>query len=160
MTAQRRPGWWYPYIFVAAFMVVLLVNVTMAYFATSTFSGLATENPYEKGLAYNRTLEAQRQQDAMGWTVDVQVDPAANHGAGITIVYRDQTGKPVDGMMVRAQFIRPTAKGHDREVALAPVGPGTYATHQELPMSGVWDMDVAAKGAAASYQLSRRIVVP
>ena len=39
MAKIRRPGWWYPYIFVGAFGVVLLVNAALAYFATSSFTG-------------------------------------------------------------------------------------------------------------------------
>ena len=159
-TAQRRPGWWYPYIFVGGFMLVLMVNFTMAYFATSTFSGLATDHAYEKGLAFNQTIEAGRKQEAMGWKVDAQVEPEANHGAHVTITYRTPDGKPVDGMVVKARFVRPTAKGHDREVALAQVGPGAYATLQELPLAGVWDLSVAAAGTDVNYLINRRIIVP
>ncbi len=160
MVSERKAGWWYPYIFVAFFLVVMGVNFTMAYFATSTFSGLATERPYEKGLAFNVSIEEARKQDDMGWTVDVQVEPAANHGAHVTVSYRDGDGHAVEGLSVTAQMIRPTAKGHDREVALARVSPGSYATHQELPLAGVWDMNVMARGKDVSYGLSRRILVP
>jgi len=160
MTQQRKPGWWYPYIFVGGFMVVLAVNLTMAYFANSTFSGISTERPYEKGLAFNQTLEAARQQEALNWSVDLQVEPAANHGAHVTITYKDAASKPVDGMQVKALFVRPTAKGHDREVALASVGPGAYATMQELPLAGVWDMTVLASAKDQPYSVLRRIVVP
>ncbi|KIL98056.1 Type cbb3 cytochrome oxidase biogenesis protein CcoH [Paramagnetospirillum magnetotacticum MS-1] len=160
MTEQRKPGWWYPYIFVGGFMVVLMVNLTMAYFANSTFSGISTERPYEKGLAFNQTLEMARKQEALNWAVDVQVEPAANHGAHITITYKDAAGHGIDGMEVKALFVRPTAKGHDREVRLAPVGPGTYATHQELPLAGVWDLTLLATGKEIPYSILRRIVVP
>jgi nitrogen fixation protein FixH len=161
MTAERKPGWWYPYIFVGGFAVVLLVNFTMAYFASSTFSGLSTERPYEKGLAYNKTLDAARRQEEMGWTVEADVDPAANHGVHVTIRYTDRSNRPVEGLTVRARLVRPTTKGHDREVALAPVGPGAYATLQEMPLPGVWDMTVVATGAGdVTYELARRILVP
>ncbi|CAA7612961.1 FixH family protein [Magnetospirillum sp. SS-4] len=161
MTAERKPGWWYPYIFVGGFAVVLLVNFTMAYFASSTFSGLSTEQAYEKGLAYNQTLDEVRRQEEMGWTVEAEIDPAANHGVHVTVRYADHEGRPVDGLSVRAKLVRPTARGHDREVALAPVASGAYATLQELPLPGVWDMTVEARGAGGvSYELARRILVP
>lgn len=160
MTAERRPGWWYPYIFVAGFMVVLLVNFTMAYFATSTFSGLATEGAYEKGLTYNKSIEAARKQDEMGWTVESKVEPTANHGVHVTVTYRDRDGHAVEDLAVKAQMIRPTAKGYDRDVVLARVSPGAYATVQDLPLSGVWDMNVVAKGKDVSHGMSRRILVP
>jgi nitrogen fixation protein FixH len=160
MVAERRPGWWYPYIFVAGFVLVLLVNLTMAYFATSTFSGLTNDHAYEAGLAYNQTLAAARKQEEMGWTVNSTVDPEANHGAHITVSYLDRDGKPVEDLTVRATLIRPTAKGHDREVTLAHVAPGTYATLQEMPLSGIWDMTVTARGGEVGYTLARRIIVP
>jgi len=160
ITVQRRPGWWYPYIFVAGFMLVLLVNLTMAYFANSTFSGLATENPYEKGLAYNKTLAAARHQEELGWQIDTKVEPGPDHGAAITVSYRSRDGKPLTDLTVTAELVRPTAKGQDRQIVLASIAPGTYATQQQLPLSGVWDLAIAAKGAEGSYQLSRRILVP
>jgi nitrogen fixation protein FixH len=161
MVAERRPGWWYPYIFVAGFVLVMLVNFTMAYFATSTFSGLSNDHAYEAGLAYNQTLAAARAQEEMGWTVRSTVDPEANHGAHITLTYHDRDGKPVEDLTVKASLVRPTAKGHDREVLLARVGPGTYATLQEMPLAGIWDMTVNAHGAGnIAYTLSRRIIVP
>lgn len=160
MTQARKPGWWYPYIFVGGFMVVLLVNFTMAYFATSTFSGVSTERPYEKGLAFNKTLDEARRQESLNWDVDLQVEPAANHGAHLTITYKDAAAKPVDGLTVKARFIRPTVKGHDRDVTLAPVGPGSYATLQELPLAGVWDLELTATGGPMPYSTNRRIIVP
>ena len=161
MAAVRRPGWWYPYIFVAAFVLVMLVNFTMAYFATSTFSGLSNDHAYEAGLAYNQTLAAARAQEEMGWVVNSTVDPEANHGAHITVTYVDSAGKPVEDLTVKAALVRPTAKGVDREVVLAHVGPGTYATQQEMPLAGIWDMTVNARGAEnVAYTLSRRIIVP
>lgn len=160
MTQARKPGWWYPYIFVGGFMVVLLVNGVMAWFATSTFSGISTERPYEKGLAYNKTLAEARRQEDLHWNVDLQVEPAANHGAHVAVSYRDAAGKPVDGMQVKARFVRPTAKGHDRDVPLAAVGPGAYATLQELPMAGIWDLELVASGSDLPYTLNRRIIVP
>ena len=161
MVAERRPGWWFPYIFVAGFVLVLLVNLTMAYFATSTFSGLSNDHAYEAGLAYNQTLAAARAQEEMGWAVNSTVDPEANHGAHITLTYRDRDGKPVEDLTVKASLVRPTAKGHDREVTLARVAPGTYATQQEMPLAGIWDMTVNARGAGnVAYTLSRRIIVP
>lgn len=161
MAQTRKPGWWYPYIFVAAFMVVLGVNGALAYFATSTFTGLSTENAYEKGRLYNQALAAAHQQEAMGWTVDTTIQPAAagTAKADIRISYRDRAGKPVEGMAVRAAMLRPTAKGHDHEITLPALGDGVYGGSYELPLLGVWDMDVVAAGNGATYQHSQRFVL-
>jgi nitrogen fixation protein FixH len=160
MAVLRKPGWWYPYIFVALFVVVLLVNLTMAYFASSTFSGMATENPYEKGLAYNQNLAMARAQAALGWRVDstIGVAEGAPHRTVVTVTYINHDGRPVDGLDVHAQLVRPTAKGYDRSLVLDAVAPGTYRKVVDLPMAGVWDMDVVALSKDATYEFGRRIV--
>mgnify|MGYP001809651017 CR=1 FL=1 len=160
----RQPGWWYPYIFVGAFGVVLAVNGVLAYFATSSFTGLSTENAYEKGRLYNRNLALAKAQEALGWQVDTKVSPASTTTtprADIAISYHDKVGQPVEGLNVVAALIRPTAAGHDHKVRLAPLGNGVYGGVFDLPLAGVWDMDVTALGEGdVSYQNAQRFVIP
>lgn len=164
MTKTRQPGWWYPYIFVGAFGVVLAVNGALAYFATTTFTGLSTENAYEKGRLYNQNLALAKAQAEMGWTVDTKVVPASGADqakADIRVTYRDRAGKPVDGLTVRALMVRPTATGHDHEIDLPALGGGVYGGVVPLPLAGVWDMDVAAVGdGGIAYQHAQRIIIP
>ena len=53
--------------FAAFFGVVFAVNGIMVFMALSSWSGLSTDHPYERGLRYNKTLEAMAQRDALGW---------------------------------------------------------------------------------------------
>lgn len=162
MAEARKPGWWYPYIFVGAFVVVVGVNGALAYFATSTFTGLETEGAYEKGLAYNQNIALAKAQAELGWTVETTVEPVApgTPKAGITVTYKDRDGHPVDGLEVRAQLVRPTVKGYDHGVKFAATGPGAYGLVHDLPLNGVWDMDVVALGTDVSYQHAKRFVIP
>lgn len=161
MAMTRERGWWYPYIFVGCFVVVVGVNAALAYFATSTFTGLETEGAYQKGLAYNENLARAKAQEEMGWTVDTKVIPVsvAADGAKVTIAinYRDRDGKPVEGLDVQADLIRPTAKGMDRHLTLAPMGAGTYGIAHTLPAAGNWKLEVAANGAGVSYQHAQKL---
>lgn len=159
--AQRKPGWWYPYIFLGVFLVVVAVNGALAFFATSTFTGLETENPYEKGLAYNQNIAAAKAQEALGWAVDARAEPLAGdgHRAQIAVSYTDRNGKPLEGLNVRARLIRPTAKGYDSETTLVATAPGTYGAVVDLPLAGVWDTDVVALGHDAAYEFEKRFVV-
>ncbi|MEW5729006.1 MAG: FixH family protein [Pseudomonadota bacterium] len=162
MAKARQPGWWYPYIFVGAFLVVIGVNGALAWFATSTFTGLETEGAYEKGLAYNQNLALAKAQAELGWTVDTTVEPVAGEGArvAVTLAYRDRDGRPVNDLDIRGRVIRPTAKGLDHDVAFPAKGEGLYGATLDLPLNGVWDIEVAAVGKAASYQHAKRFVVP
>lgn len=162
MAAIRQRGWWYPYIFVGCFVLIVGVNGLMAFFATSTFTGLETESAYQKGLAYNQNLASAKAQEEMGWTVETKAAPVANaNGAqvDIAISYRDRDGKPVEGMDVTVRMIRPTAKGHDHDVTLKPLGNGTYGGVFTLPLNGVWDMDILARGEGVSYEHAQRFVL-
>jgi len=161
MAATRKPGWWYPYIFVGAFVLVVAVNATMAYFATSTFTGLETEGAYQKGLAYNENLALAKQQEALGWKVETAVTPVTGQGprAEIVVSYRDRDGKPVDGLEVGAKMIRPTSKGLDHKIELNPLGNGTYGGAYPLPVNGVWDMDIVAVGPGVAYEHAHRFVI-
>ena len=161
MAQIRKRGWWYPYIFLAFFVVVVSVNGTMAFFATSTFSGLSTSDAYEKGLAYNRNIAEAKAQAALGWAVDVR---AASVGDGkdarLEVGVHDRDGHPIDGLEVRGTLSRPTVRGYDRPVVLAALGDGRYGDTVTLPLIGEWDFEVVAIGKDASYQLQRRFILP
>lgn len=161
MAATRKPGWWYPYIFVGAFVLVVAVNATMAYFATSTFTGLETEGAYQKGLAYNENLALAKQQEALGWKVETTANPVTGQGPRVEVAvsYRDRDGKPVDGLEVGAKMIRPTSKGLDHKVEFKPLGNGTYGGTYPLPVNGVWDMDIVAVGPDVAYEHAHRFVI-
>lgn len=162
-TVTRQRGWWYPYIFVGCFVVVVVVNASMAYFATSTFSGISTDGAYQKGLAYNQNIAMAKAQEALGWTVETKVKPVADADAvkaSIAVSYRDRDGKPVEGLEVQARLVRPTAKGHDQALTLAPLGNGVYGGVYTLPLNGVWDMDMVATSPDVAYEHAQRFVIP
>jgi nitrogen fixation protein FixH len=164
MAKERKSGWWYPYIFVAVFLVVAAVNGLFIYKATSTFSGLETERHYEKGLAYNKDLEMAKHQQELGWQVEAKVVPLAEDGTkrkvAIEASFKDKLGQPLDAMAVRALFVRPVQQGHDASVPLSSRGKGIYTTETELDFHGVWDLRVVAIGEKESYQLAQRIQIP
>jgi len=162
MAQNRQRGWWYPYIFLGFFVVVVGVNGTMAFFATSTFSGLSTANAYEKGLSYNRNIAEAKAQAELGWTVETSSAPVAGGAkqSRLTASFRDRDGKPVNGLEVRATLARPTAHGYDLPLVLAADGPGRYGVTATLPLDGEWDLELVALGKDASYQTQRRLILP
>ncbi|CCQ72125.1 FixH family protein [Magnetospira sp. QH-2] len=162
MAAQRADGWWYPWIFVVGMTIVVVVNGFLIYFATSTYSGLETENHYEEGIAYNQTLEMVRQQEAMGWTAEINFTPSGESAEGVngTLLVKllDRDGSPVPGLKVKAYFIRPTKEGFDREADMLPFSGGSYATPVSLPLKGQWDAHVVALGGEVPFQQVERFV--
>ena len=57
---------------VAFFGVVIAVNLLMAHYAVSTFSGTVVDNSYVASQEFNGWLGAARAQRALGWTVEVR----------------------------------------------------------------------------------------
>jgi nitrogen fixation protein FixH len=140
MRAGSRSGSWIPWIFVAGFAVVLAVNATMIWIGITSWPGLVTDNSYDRGLHYNRELEAAAAQTALGW----QAEFSARLGEGLRGVLeaslRDRDGRPIEDASVEARFLRPTSEGHDFTLALAPEGGGRYTAAFELPLAGLWDV--------------------
>jgi len=161
----RRPGWWYPLIYVGVFLVVLAVNLVMAYFATHSFTGLETEQAYDKGLAYNEVLAKAKAQQALGWSVDAVVtahDPSnsSQHDADVTVSFKDKDGKPVTGLSVKAKLVRPTQAGFDQSLELVEQAGGNYASLAHPPKPGQWDLHVVAHKGEIDYEINQRVLVP
>ena len=86
--------------FVAFFGIVTLVNSVFIYMALHTHSGLVTENPYEKGLAYNERLDDIRHQPL--WETHM-----AYKDGVLNWQSRDEGGNPLENAKVTAIIMRP-----------------------------------------------------
>ena len=159
--AERARGWWYPYLLLGLLGFVMCINGLMAYFATSTFNGVITENAYEKGVHYNETLDAARTQSELNWVVKAEFVPGSSgHKGGVTLVYKDKNGQTIDGLDVQALIDRPNVTGNEQRISFTAKGKGIYAADVTFPEAGQWDFDIVAIGSDATYQLQRRFVVP
>ncbi len=161
MMAKRAAGWWYPWVFVAAMVMVVCVNGLLAYLAVSTWTGLETKNYYDRGLRYNDTLAAAEEQDARGWTMDWTGTPAtaAGDGANLAVTFRDRSGRPIEDLVVEAILIRPTQEGLDTVHVLSHEGNGIYAGPVVVPLPGQWDARIHARRRGETFQASRRLLV-
>lgn len=93
-------------MFVAFFGVIIAVNLTMAFFAVRTFSGLEVANSYDASQGYDAARAAQL---ALGW------DVTADYGDGeVAVTVRDaETGGPVVVMDLTALVGRATHQRAD-----------------------------------------------
>jgi nitrogen fixation protein FixH len=141
----------------AFFGLMFLANGIFVYYAVATFSGGDTSKPYQKGLDYNRTIEADEKQAALGWRTDL----AYEAGTGRLIVkFLDSASTPVAGLKLTAKFSRPATDKDDRHFLFKETAPGVYIADAVIP-PGLWVVSLAshqAKGGAA-YRLKRRLLV-
>lgn len=120
--------------FIAFFAVIILVNVTMAYNAVSTFPGLEVKNGYIASQTFD---ERRAEQEALGWTVNVE------HSDGeLAIQITDAEGKPVQVGKISALVGRPTENRDDFSPELSFNG-HAYWTPVELG-KGKWVVHLKA----------------
>jgi nitrogen fixation protein FixH len=138
--------WWY---FVAFFGFIAAVNAVMVTLAVHTHSGTVTDHPYEKGLAYNKVVDAETKQEALGWKGTIDYKSGALH-----FELRDKNNQPLAWEKAIATITRPTQQGMDFTVELK--GSGTLI---DFPARGLWEVRVHAEHAGDHYQQSKRIVL-
>lgn len=120
-------------IAVAAFGLIIVVNIFMAYKAIGTFPGLETDNSY----VASQTFDADRAaQEALGWVVE----PVYENGY-LSLVIRDAQGLPARVAELSAVVGRTTFAGEDVTpeftykggLFIAPITlePGAWLIHLE-----------------------------
>lgn len=149
---------WVPWLIVAGFGLVTLVNGILVYFAVSSFTGLQIEGHYQRGLNYNEALADERAQDALGWTVGIDFQEIGGGRARLSVRAADRVGKPLNDAGVKVRLIRPVEAGHDMDVTLAAAGDGLYAADVELPLRGQWDIQAQIRHPSGNYSTAKRIV--
>jgi len=154
---------WIPWIFVGFFLVVFTVNGIFVYLATTSWVGLVTENPYDRGLNYNEVLAAKAAQDQLGWNHSLAFERTGLSGNTVTGVLtlsltgHDGTG--LDGATVKAVVERPGRYSQAFVLYLDQTGDGQYAAGFELPLPGQWHVRLAAKKGADSYRSAETFYV-
>ncbi len=119
--------------FVAAFGVIISVNLFLAYSAVSTFPGLEVSNSYVASQEFDERRDAQ---EALGWSVD-----ASHHDGVLTLAITGATGAPVevarlDAVLGRATHVRDDVSPdftYNGTAYLAPVdlAPGNWNIRME-----------------------------
>lgn len=137
-------GTWVLLSFIAFFGVIVAVNTVFITTALSTHSGVVTEQPYEKGLAYDETLKAARAQP------DLQQKAYFENGV-LRWVLHDENGQPLNAD-VNARLVRPVKDGQDFEVVMTQALGGVYEADLNLPMKGRWEAQLRAEWQTRQYQ--------
>lgn len=116
-------------VLVLGFGVVIAVNFTMAYVATSGFHGVVVENGYIASQKYNGWLAEAKAEEKLGWSAEVRRD-ADGH------LFVTTQGVP-GGAEVTAQIRRPLGDADAEELTLTSRESYRYLSHATLP-SGRW----------------------
>lgn len=159
-----RRSRWIPWAFVGFFAAVAAVQAVMIWLAVASFSGLATDSPYERGLDYNETLAANAAETALGWRIETRFVEGATAATGragkLELALADRDGRPITGAVVAVRFRRPVGAEVTLELTLSSAAPGLYRGPAELPLAGQWDVDLDIEAPAGAAHVTQRIFVP
>jgi nitrogen fixation protein FixH len=153
-TSKPFTGWHMLAILVAFFCVVISVNVLMAWYASSSWSGLISKDTYVASQDFN--IEAEK---ARVWSEE---------GFRGTFVVKDKTleyrlqgpAAKVDHLMeISAIFHRPVGEKQDFTIKLQKSGEGFFTAEHNLA-AGQWIVDLAAIEAGKTvFHEAERIVI-
>lgn len=147
-------GWHMLGAMVLFFGTIITVNFTMAYFATSTWSGLVVKNTYVASQQFNGKTTAIREMLATGIKGQLEVE-------GKAIRYRLSLPgeKPVVADSVTAHFKRPVGEHQDFQLLLTPAGDGLYVAEHKV-LAGNWIVEmIAVKGGKTVMHEANRIAI-
>lgn len=133
------------------FGVVIAVNVTMAMFATRSFSGTVVDNGYVASQQYNRWLAEARAQEKLGWQVATEL--AVDRRLLLTV--KGQEG-PLLGATARAEARHPLGRLSDTMFEFVSLGEGRYRSLKPLP-DGRWNVHFDIRHGADRMRLIESI---
>lgn len=147
--------------FIVFFGVIGTVNGIFMYLALQTWPGLTTDDPYQKGLAYNDTLADGERQTALGWRSSVMLsDGGAGQPRAVAVTVTGKDGTPLQGLDVAVTFERAVGTPYTTVVVLRETMPGAYTGLVIAPLMGRWQADVTAKSTdGAHYRMMHEVTV-
>lgn len=120
----------------AFFGVIITVNMVMAYFANSTWSGLVVANGYVASQSFDRDLAKARAQEALGWNVAFTHRPDR-----INIAFADKNGRAIETLSLTGALERTVTDKQDQQLTFTPMGGGVYSAPAKLT-PGVWEVEI------------------
>ena len=143
--AKNPKDKWIPWYFVLFFVVIAILDGSFVYMAVSTQTGVVTEQPYEKGLAYNDVLEKAKTQP--------KLENKASYSDGVL-----RWALPIKNASVTATIIRPVQDGYDFDVVLVPTDNGIYEARIKTPLKGLWTAKLKAKWDNQEFQTTHDFI--
>ena len=137
----------------AFFGVIIAVNLTMAAFATKSWTGLVVKNSYVASQAFNRELEQAKVQAARGWTGDI-----IYHNGAVVLSLTDKAGQPVVLDTSIVQIGRPAFEQEDHRVVMVHQDNGIYHAKDKL-RPGIWQVSVRGTSSQGDYRLDSRLII-
>lgn len=158
-TQSKKDGRNVLFALLAFFAVFCSVDAYFVYKAVKTHTGTVAENAYERGLAYNETLDKAERQRRLGITSEVF------YKNGILYLTLNNKNKQMHNVVVKAHVTRAVQEKYDFNVSMKPHENDIFATELDLPLKGLWTAHIEAtwqdsKQRQQRYQTALTFIAP
>lgn len=158
---RELKGWHVLMMMLGFFGVIIGVNTVFVTYALSTFAGEDEKQPYLKGLAYNRALDARAAQAALGWSAEIDARRAEGGATIIRVRLATSEAKPLVALDVTARLRHPVNSYLDRTVKLTASGDGAYEARVPGLVRGQWDVVAETQSSEGTgFTATRRVLLP
>jgi nitrogen fixation protein FixH len=141
-TASR--GWIWPVAIVALLAGSAGANIGFMLIASRDASFAVEPDYYRKAVNWDRTMEQQRVNGALGWTAAAALERTGRGQARLAVRLLDRTGAPVDGASVEVEGFASARAGNRLAARLAATGDGQYAAALPAGRPGLWEIRLRA----------------
>ena len=118
--------------------------------AEATWPGTVAASIYRQGQTYSDQVSALERQEALGWQLQLTVEPSA-HDPAATLVWvdlYDDRGEPIIADKPTMRFVHPLQEALDSEAIQPEVIDGSrYQVEHRLPTTGKWRLQFMAQAA-------------
>ncbi len=136
-------------IFASFFLVIISVNIVLAYNAVKTFPGLEVKNSYVASQTFDKDRQAQ---EALGWVIDARVQQGELH-----LAITDALGVAVKVASVTGTFGRATSVRDDQTPEF--VFDGTMYRAPVATAPGNWNLRFEAIAEDGTVFKQRVVVI-
>lgn len=133
-------------VMLGMFGTIIAVNFIMARYAVSTFGGTVVDNSYVASQRFNGWLAEARAQEALGWSLDLQLSASRRV---------EVTASPHNGV-VTALAHHPLGRAPDRQLRFEKIAAGHWRSTEPLP-PGRWQLRVELRSGANQARYLRDV---
>ncbi|UCH80470.1 MAG: FixH family protein [Nitrospiraceae bacterium] len=122
----------------------------------NTFDGTVTDQPYEKGLEWDRL--AKRKAD-LGWLCNIRNSTIKTGTNDLILDLSDKDGLPLDASDVSVRISRSSTDRYDRTYDTDKVRNGTFKVKADFPLFGYWELIIVVSKNSEFLEIEKNIYV-
>ena len=135
------------------FGTIISVNLTLAWFAETTWSGLVAKNGYVESIDYDAKQKVIDKQKKMGWKSQVKL--SSGH---LVFLVKDKNGIALTGLKLSGKIGRPTTESQDQKLVFKEANNGEYIANVSID-KGQWVVAITAINAdKVKYRKAYRLI--